>query len=76
MRASLFGPGWLVINHDFRPAASHIRSSPIETDRLSIRIGHQTQGEQIGKTEGSLYVESVIRFQPDADSERCRGKAL
>jgi hypothetical protein len=40
----------LVINHDIGPPASHIRRSPIETDRLSMRIGHHTQREQIGKT--------------------------
>ena len=63
-------------NSDFGPAASHIRRSPIETDRFSIRIGHHTQREQIGKTEGSLYVESIVRFQPDPDSECCGGEAL
>jgi hypothetical protein len=67
---------WPVINHHFRPAASHIRSRPIETDRLSMRIGLQTQREQIGKTKGSLDVEPVVRFQPDADRECCGGEAL
>ena len=47
---------WLVLNDDFRPAASHIRSSPGEADRLAARIGPQTQREQIGETEGSLDV--------------------
>jgi len=52
---------WLVLNDDFRPAASHIRSSPGETDRLSARIRPQAQRKQIGKTEGSLYMEPVVR---------------
>jgi hypothetical protein len=63
------------INHDFGPAASHIRRSPRKAPRLSARIGPQAQREQIGKTEGSLDVEPVVRFQPDADRECCRGKA-
>jgi len=49
-----YAPLSCVINHDFGPAASHIHGGPSETDRLSIRIGHHTQREQIGKTEGSL----------------------
>jgi hypothetical protein len=65
-----------VSDDNFRPAASHIRRGSIETDRLSTSIGHHTQRKQIGKTEGSLDVEPVIRFQPDADRECCRGKAL
>jgi hypothetical protein len=64
------------INHDFRPAALHIRRGPREADRLSARIGPQTQCKQIGETEGSHDVESVFRFQPDADCECRRGKAL
>jgi hypothetical protein len=36
----------------------------------------QSQREQIGKTEGSLDVESVVKLQPDADRERRRSKAL
>ena len=47
---------WLVLNDDFRPAASHIRSSPVEADRLSTRIGTQAQREPVGETEGSLDV--------------------
>src|ERR1700724_3787300 len=46
----------VVFNDDFRPAASHIRGSPGEADRLSARIGPQTQREQVGETEGSLDV--------------------
>src|ERR1700720_4292423 len=38
---------WLVLNDDFRPAASHIRGSPGEADRLAAAIGPQTQREQI-----------------------------
>jgi hypothetical protein len=67
---------WLVLNDDFRPAASHIRSSPGEADRLAARIGPQAQRKQIGKTEGSLDVQPVIRFKSDADRECCGGKAL
>jgi hypothetical protein len=29
---------WLVLNDDFRPAASHIRSGPGKADRLSVRV--------------------------------------
>ena len=47
---------WLVLNDDFRPAASHIRSSPGEADRLAAGIGPQAQREQVGETEGSLDV--------------------
>src|SRR5271166_4539381 len=57
---------WLVLNDDFRPAASHIRSSPGEADRIAARIWTQAQRKQIGETEGSLDVEPVVRFQPDA----------
>jgi hypothetical protein len=67
---------WLGVNHNFRPAASDIRRGTSETDCLSAGIRQQTQREQIGKTEGSLDVESVVRFQPDADRECCRGEAL
>jgi hypothetical protein len=67
---------WLVIDHQFRPAAAHIRRGPSEADRLSARIGSQTQREQIGETEWSLDLEPVVRFQSDADRECCRGKAL
>jgi len=52
----------VVLNDDFRPAASHIRSSPDKADRLSARIGTQAQHKQIGETEGSLDVEPVVRF--------------
>jgi hypothetical protein len=47
---------WLILNDDFRPAASHIRGSPGEADRLSTRIGTQAEREQVGETEGSLDV--------------------
>jgi hypothetical protein len=66
---------WLVINHDFGPAASHISRGSGEADCPSTRIRPQTQREQVGKTEGRLGVEPVVRFQPDADRECCRGKA-
>jgi hypothetical protein len=66
----------VVFNDDFRPAASHIRRGPSETDRLSARIGAQAQRKQIGETEGSLDVERVVRLQPDADRKCCRGKAF
>jgi hypothetical protein len=67
---------WLVLNDDFRPAASDIRSSPGEADRLATRIGPKTQREQIGETEGSLDVQPVIGFESEANRECCRGKAL
>jgi hypothetical protein len=47
---------WLVLNDDFGPAASHIRSSPGEADRLAAGIGPQAQRKQIGETEGSFDV--------------------
>jgi hypothetical protein len=47
---------WLVLNDDFRPAASHIRGSPGEADRLAAGIGPQAQREQVGETKGSLDV--------------------
>jgi hypothetical protein len=47
---------WLVRNDDFRPAASHIRSSSGKADCLSARIGPHSQREQVGETEGSLDV--------------------
>ena len=50
----------------------HIGRGPGEADRLSARIGPQTQREKIGETEGSLDVEPVVRFQPDADREILR----
>ena len=67
---------WLVLNDDFRPAAPHIRGSPGEAERLSARIGPQTQREQIDETERSLDMEPVVRFQPDTDRECCRRKAF
>jgi nitroreductase len=70
------GDLWPVIDHEFRPAASHIRRGPGEADRLSARIGPQTQRKQIGETERSFDVEPVVRFQPDADRECWGGKAL
>jgi len=66
---------WLVLNNDLRPAASHIRRGPSETDRLSARIGPQAQREQIGEAEGSLDPEPVIGFKSNADRECCRRKA-
>jgi hypothetical protein len=39
-------------------AASHIRRSPIETDHLSIRIGHHTQREQIRPQPCPLWIEA------------------
>ena len=54
---------WLILNYDFRPAASHIRRGPSETDRLSARVGPQAQREQVGETEGSLDVQPVIGFE-------------
>jgi hypothetical protein len=62
----------LVVNHDFGPAASHIRRNPIETDRPSMRIGHETQRKQTGKAEWGLDVKPVVELQPDADRERSR----
>jgi hypothetical protein len=55
---------WLVLNDDFRPAASHIRSTPGKADRLSARIGRQAQREQIGETEGRFleYPHSLTLF--------------
>src|SRR6202035_5866082 len=67
---------WLVLNDDFRPAASHIRSSPGEADRLSARIGPQAQREQVGETEGSLDVLPVVGLESHADRECCRRKAF
>ena len=67
---------WLVLNDDFRPAASHIRRGPSEADRLPARIGPQAQSKHIGEAEGSLYVEPVVGFKSDADCECCRGEAL
>jgi hypothetical protein len=57
-------------------SALHIRRSPSKTDRLSAGIGQYTQGEQIAETEGSFDLEPVVGFQPDADCECRRGKAL
>src|SRR6266478_5237301 len=59
------GDLWPVIDHEFRPATLHIRRGPGEADRLSARIGHQTQREQIRETEGSFDLEPVVGFQPD-----------
>ena len=67
---------WLVLNDDFRPAASHIRSSPGEADRLAARVRPQSQREQIGKTERSHDVEPVVGFESYADRECCRRKAF
>jgi hypothetical protein len=50
----------LVLTDDFRPAASHIRSSPGKADRHAASIGTQAQREQIGEAEGSLYVEPAV----------------
>jgi hypothetical protein len=36
---------WLVINVEFRPAASYIGRGAGELDRLAARIGHQTERE-------------------------------
>ena len=55
---------WLVLNDDFRPAASHILRGPSETDRLSARIWTQAQREQIGEIEGSLDVEPIVGRRP------------
>ena len=70
------GDLWPVIDHEFRPAASHIRRGPGEADRLSARIGPQTQREHIGEAEGSLDVQPVIGFESHADRECWRRKAL
>src|ERR1700719_2866685 len=66
----------VVFNDDFRPAASHIRSSPGKADRLAARIGPQAQCKQIGKTEGGLDVEPVVGFESYAHGECCRRKAF
>jgi len=67
---------WPLINYDFRPAASHIRRGPGEVDRLTTRIGPQTQCEQIGQTEGSLDVQQIIGFKSNAEGESRRREAL
>jgi hypothetical protein len=48
-----------LIDHDFRPAALHVRSSPGEADGLSARIRPQAQCKQIGKTEGGHELAAV-----------------
>ena len=53
---------WLVIDHEFRPAALHIRRGAGEMDRFAARIWPQTQGKQIGQTEGSLDVQPIVSF--------------
>jgi hypothetical protein len=66
----------LILNDDFRPAASHIRRGPGKADCLSARIGPQAQRKQIGETERSLDVQPVIGLKSNADRECCRRKAL
>ena len=67
---------WPVINHDFRPAASHIHSSPGEADRLAARIWTQAQLKQIGEAEGNPDVEPIVGFESYAHGECCRRKAF
>ena len=59
----------LVLNDDFRPAASHILRGPSETDRLAAGIGPQAQREQVSETEGSLDSKPIVGFKSDTDRE-------